>query len=100
VGSTSSVLKNKAAAFYETLVPIYQLLRFIYLKTVRFTHFRENLILHLVTLLVFVRYVCNWSESDFQEVYRLWNLTTTFISLSHNFCRNRNVKVISQTLHS
>jgi len=85
----------KAAAFYETLVSIYQLQRFIYLKTVRFTHFRENLILHLFTLLVFVRYVRNWSESDFQEVYSLWNLTTTFISLSHSFRRNRKIKVIA-----
>ena len=94
MGSTSSALKTKAATFYETLVSIYQSLRFIDLKTVRFTHFRENLILHLVTLLVFVHYVCNWSESDFQEVvYRLRNLTTTFISLSHSFCRNRKVKV-------
>jgi hypothetical protein len=85
----------KAAAFYEMLVSLYQLYRFIYLKTVSFTHFRENLILHLVTLSVFVRYACNWFESDFQEVYRLWNLTTTSISLSHSFCRNHKVKVIA-----
>jgi UDP-N-acetylmuramyl pentapeptide phosphotransferase/UDP-N-acetylglucosamine-1-phosphate transferase len=93
VGSIGSALKMKAADFYETLVSIYQSLRFIYLKTIRFTHLRENLILHLVTLLVFARYVCNWSESDFREVYRLWNLTTAFISLSHSFCRNRKAKV-------
>jgi hypothetical protein len=87
----------KAAAFYETLVSTYLLHRFIYLKTSRFTHCRENFTLRLVTLLVFVRYVRNWSESDFQEVrvYRLRNLTTTFISLSHSCCCNRKVKVIA-----